>query len=348
MWRKGEVHELLDVAWRVARCQAALCIVAVALIGTLTNGCASSGPSPSQPIRSAIETLAALPSEIADAIDIRTKLGMRADVEFVRELAADPAMVAIGERSGYGVPMTEAELTELQRRTANLHEIATIGHAYGLRHPDDFAGDYIDQENHRYVFLVSGRLEEHRAALIAELPFASPVVVELAESSLESLDVLRERVQRDEAFLRSIGARFIGLGVIEKDNVVELTVGSDDDSTEARILEHFGNPPRLRVRIVAGGIAQNGYGTLIVQLVDAAGEPVTPRNVLCQLADAESGRTLNDELVPTNARCRYTHVPAGDIDARIIRDGGDRRILAHERGAVTAGDEVAIRVTLAR
>jgi hypothetical protein len=339
---------MLGASRRVASSHAALLkALAIGVMAVAATGCAADVPSVSVPTASVPVSTASLPPVISAAIEFRSKLGIRADEAFVRELADDPAAVGRGERSGFGVPLTEAELIVLRGRVEDLREIATAGHAYGLRHPEAFAGDYTDQANHRYVFLVTNGVEEHRAGLLAELPFGSPVVVQLADSSLGELDALFERVRRDEAYFGSIGVRYIGLSVLEKDNVVEVTVGADDPSAESQILEHFGTPPKLRVRIVPGAIPQDGYGRVIVQVVDEDGQPASPRNVNCQLVHEDVGGWSPDlwELSPIDTRCRYSRVPAGRIDARIIRDGGDRRLLANKRGVVTAGDEVTITVT---
>jgi len=327
---------------RRARCTVA---IVASLVSLFPTGCWTVG-QPGSTSETATRAPAAFPPDIQEAIDFRIRLGMSSDVDLVRGLASDPAAVRRGGLSGFGIPITQAELTALRRRT-DLRHIASVGHAYGLAHPEDFAGDFIDQKNHRYVFLATARQDDHRAALLAELPAGSPFVVEEAQSTVVQLESLRDRVRDDEEIFSSLGVRYVGLSVLEQENVVEVTVISADPSTESRILEHFGNPPHLRVRVLEGASPPIGFGSVIVRLVDAGGEPVTPRDVLCQLADRESGRNLDrEELAPVDGRCRFTHVAVGDVEARIIRDGGDRRVLARNHGVVRLGGEVRITVTI--
>jgi hypothetical protein len=273
---------------------------------------------------------------------------MRADVAYVRALAENGAAIGTGERSGYGIPMTEAEQIELSRRTTDFQAIATEGHAYGLRNSETFAGDFIDQERRLYVFRVTDDPDGHLAALKALLPLGSPVVVERVRWSLAELEPLVDRVIDAQAFYQSLGIRFIGAGVITEENLVELTVGSQDHAIESLILGHFGNDPALRVRFAGTGLPAAGFGTVTVELVDRAHAPITPSGVLCQLAtdDPRAWSTDDVELAPIDSHCRFTHVGVSGVEARIVRDDATRKLLASGRGVIRDGAEVTITVVV--
>lgn len=198
-------------------------VAGVVLTGSLViAGCAPRGTTPpatEPPAASPLVTISS--AELAAAIRFRTSFGLRADEAWIRAVAADPAS---GRGvAAYGVPLTPHERAELDLRQRNAEAIVEGIRAYGLGHPAQWAGVFIDPEASGVVVAQFARaLEDHEQAIRRILHPDARFEVRLARWSLLELEALTQQVKAGEAFLSSVDASLSSVSVHESSNRVRL------------------------------------------------------------------------------------------------------------------------------
>jgi hypothetical protein len=212
--------------------------------------------------------------EIAQAMRERADFGLRADEAWVRQVAANPR----SRTDLIGIPLLPEEAVEFQGRQEKLLQVARTVQGYTDAHPEQVAGMFIDQEHRLVVVLVTAALETHRAAIDALLPDGGPVDVRLATHTRAELEALMNRVVEDRAFLKAIQAAFIGAGLDEIHNRVDLEISSANPAAAAIILDHFGvGPELLNVTSDGTGIALLPAGKVRGRVTEADGtRPADP------------------------------------------------------------------------
>jgi hypothetical protein len=207
---------------------------------------------------------------LEDARRFRTDFGLRSDDGWILAVAGDPA----SDRTTYGVPLTAEEVTELGRRAHDVDQIVPIVVAYGEAHPAQWAGAYIDPASNSVVGLFTGDLELHRLAIFAQVwPKAGVEVRQVARSKTE-LEAAKARVHDDEAWLSTIPAVVVSLGINIELNRLEARLSSPNPLATRLVLSHFGwDESLLQVSSDGTGARLLAPSALTVKVADVAGTP---------------------------------------------------------------------------
>ncbi len=216
------------------------------------------------------------------SMETREALGYRADEAWVRAVILDPTSVL---RMNQLLLMPD-EAALYDRAIDASNNLAPVIGAYGREHPDEWAGWYLDAG--RPHILVSGHAAQHEVAL--EALFANTVDLTVSEVRWSQAELNRFRRQlKDPGFRARLAAAdldFEGHALETKENRVLLELSTDReglDMESARDLayEALGKRPGwLVVEVeILPPIPDLGYGSLVVTVVDAAGKPVTYRDV---------------------------------------------------------------------
>lgn len=287
---------------------------------------------------------AILESDVANAVDVRQRFGLRADEAWVRSVAADPMALTPAE---WGIPLLPPEIADLMSRRWPVGLLKQV-RAYGLQFPEDFATAYSNLQGSGVIVQFKQNVAEHRAAL-AKMPFEGPVEVVQAAWSLKELEGFLEEVNGERRWLESLGARFVESSVQELENVVSLRY-EGPMGLENLISGHFGRPSWLQVQWAGPGPWNGPRGDLVVQIRDARGGPVG--GVWCELipndrrADEGFGETLF--TAGDDGNCIIKNLPAVGYEVRLHRfvqqDHYDKVPFAEARVQVTTlGTVITIR-----
>jgi hypothetical protein len=130
-----------------------------------------------------------LPSEVVHAIEMRAQYGLRADLAWVLEVAADPRAT-----HAFGFPMLPEEEQFLWDRHAGLDRYVGLIQRYAAGLPDEFGGLYIDQALGRVMTLWTGDTEGHLAALLDLAGADAPIAARAVRWSERSLRTLQDQV----------------------------------------------------------------------------------------------------------------------------------------------------------
>lgn len=255
-------------------------VLAFVVTATLVVGCdagpTSESPSVSAPSIRTSDGPTAVPRllvhEVADARRFREDYGLRADDEWIRDVAADPT----SDRTSFGVPLTTGEVAELNRRTAAADEIKNLVVDYALAHADEYAGAYTDQQRGGiFVAQFSGHVAEHKAALFARVRPGAPLEVREVRWSLEQLEAFASRLQGAGGWFRTIPAYLTGYGPNVPTNRVNVQISSVDPDAAAKIEAHFRWTNEIvEVETDGTGALLLPTGTLRIVARDSGGVPV--------------------------------------------------------------------------
>ena len=285
----------------------------------------------------------------ADNLDearrFREAYGLRADETWLREVAADPG-AELG-RQRYGIPLTADEVRELDRRAAGIDSIRRIVVDYGLAHPDEYAGAFIDhQRDGVLVVQFAGASDVHERALNRLVRPDAPLEVRAVRWSLRELEAFASRLDGQDGWFRSIPAVLVGYGPAISDNRVSIDVSSVVPNIEAIVEAHFGWKDVALVRSDGTGALLLESGRLRVLVVGRAGDPV--EGLECApVADLAGAYETPTEGVRTDERgiCELD-LPATGYWIRLERGGGPPEVVAMGRAVVRAGEvtEVTMQV----
>lgn len=240
-------------------------IAAPILFGILlvAGGCAEP-PAASSPT----PTVAATPElDLATraAVQFRTSFGLRADLEFIRTVARDPAA-----SNEFGVPLLPAEVADIRRRGANADRVVPIVQRYAAEHPAAFGGLWIDQEHGGIVtVLFTQDAELHGRELAGRLAGVGVVAIRSARYSESELRALQDRIVADEAWFKTIPAQLRGVGVDVTKNAVEIDISTANPRITELIVARLGIPADAVVVNSDGtGVALEPWGTIRGRIVD--------------------------------------------------------------------------------
>jgi hypothetical protein len=241
-------------------------LIAIAALAFGASSCSSAAPSPA-PTQTAIETPS--PAEL-DAIRFRTESGLRADLDFVRAVAANPA----ASTSEYSVPLLPAEIADLNARAANADAVQEVVKEYTDLHPSDFAGVYIDQKHGgAFTTLWTANLDEHAAAIRRRVRPGASVAFRLVQYTYRDLAALQDRIGNDWDWMRAVAIAPTGVGVDVVANRVELDVSSANPNAQALIFAHYAVPAAMLFVISDGtGAALIPRGDVQGQVLDSLGK----------------------------------------------------------------------------
>jgi hypothetical protein len=249
----------------------------LAVIGVVTWILAACGSAVGgTPSASIVETPS--PNE-AEAIRFRTSAGFRADVPYVRLVAAS----ADASSLEFSIPLLPAEIAELNARAANADAVRDAIDAYTRAHPDEFAGLYLDQEHGggAVTTLWTGHLDKHAAAIRALVRPGARIAFRQATFTYRDLRAFQDRISSDWDWMRGFEIAPMGVGVDMVGNRVELDVSSAATAAPAIVAAHYGNDAVMLTVVSDGtGAALIGRGTVRGRALDAEGKP--PGDVLAR------------------------------------------------------------------
>ena len=234
-------------------------IIATTAIALALAGCAS--PAPTPPAAESQEIDAAT----ADAIRFRTELGLRADVEYVRAVAADPTAVM-----DFGIPLLPAEAREIERRSRDAENIVPVVQTYATRVPDEYGGVYIDQAHGgRITVLFTDNLAQHDAALRERLAGIGVVVLRQVRYSEAALTDLQLRISGSDAWFATIPAKLQGVGLDTIGNRIDVSVSTKNPAIQGLVIDHFG------VEAAMVNVSSDGTGAAFLPVATIRGRIVT-------------------------------------------------------------------------
>jgi hypothetical protein len=208
--------------------------------------------------------------EIAEAIDVRERYGLRSDRTWVRAVAANLA-AQIGMEE-YGVPLMPDEFADLMSRRwdSNLHLQVS---AYGRRFPDDFGGAWINMKANGVIIAFKNNVDHHRDALASIVPQGSVLQVVKVDWSVQDLESFVDRIDAEKAWFDTIGVE-ARASAYSMESSVHIRYEGPPEAADL-IAGHFGHPQWLKVDWGGPLPWQGPRGDLTVKVVDANGRPVS-------------------------------------------------------------------------
>jgi hypothetical protein len=321
----------------VGLAMAALLLLATAGCDSIPNPLVSPSPQPS-PTPSAEEV------RLADAIRLRERLGLSTDERWVRTLSLDAEAIARGlGTSGYGFPLTDAELRTLEGRARNANAVTQTITAYAADHPDTWAGLYIDTTTGTVVARFTGDLALHRAAFARSLHAGARYEVAPATWTKAELDVLGDRVRAEEPWFATVGARLTGSGMNIVDNRAQVWVLSNRADIEQIVISHFDAAGRMTVETEGPLPWQGPRGDVIVVARDPAGDPVP--NLDCALEPSDPNAEKGLLVSGDDGRCHFRRVAAIDTSV-VLRGRVGQEVLVFGRGRITVRPGGTVELTI--
>lgn len=282
------------------------------------------------------------------AIRLRSRLGLSTAEDFVRALARDSDAIARGlSSSGYGFPLTEAELRLLEGRARDVKAVKQVMNTYAADHPESWAGMFVQTATGVVVARFTGELPTHRAALARLLHVDARYEVQPARWTKVELDSLADRVRAEELWFRSVDAQLTGSGTDIISNQTLIYVRSNRADIGQIVTDHFDAEGRMRVD-VEGPLPWTGpRGNLIVVARDAAGAPVP--NLDCILKSDNSSAEGNLLVTDDDGRCRFLRVPAVGMSV-VLQGRVGQEVLDFGRAQTTvrAGATVEVVIVVER
>jgi hypothetical protein len=323
-----------------------------ALAVSLAAACGSSDPStppnaPS-PVGAASQATAAVPQlssrELEEAIRFRKTFGLRADVFWIRQIAADPESRG---RAEFGVLLTPDEFADMMRRNSiGLDAIKRMVADYGRAHPEDWAELFTDQQRGGIlVAQFSANVDEHREALLGRLGPDAPLEIREVEWSYAELRAKADTVRGTEDWFLTIPAVLTGWGVDVTTNRISIKISSVNDDATKLIEEHFGWEGLVEVQSDGTGRFLVPRGTLRVLVRDAGGRPV--RGVQCEVqTDLGTGSEGLGPVTDRQGVC-LLDLEATGVWIHVQRGSGPtRETLASGRAVVVPGETSEVVIDL--
>ncbi len=168
------------------------------------------------------------------------------------ELASDPQTVAVAAADPaaridpeLGIPLTQAERTVLTRSHVSDQEIP-LPYWVELGAPERFGGVWIDPPggDHYVVSIPHGDPATLALARCLETD-GTAVRYVVADQPLAAGKALQDRVAQDWDTLRAAGVEMMGLGYLEDQGVLEISVKNPSDPVTLILLARYG--PFIRV-----------------------------------------------------------------------------------------------------
>jgi len=284
---------------------------------------------------------------------LRRDIGLRADLDWVRQVAVDPSATI-----ELTIPLLPSERAELHARGDSADAVRPIVRAEADLHPEDYCGDYLDND-HGGAFTSLWRANRllHEAAIRLRIsPFARVSFRDCRFSQAE-LDKVMDQIATESQgpWLQAIPAAITGWGRDDINDQVQIDVSSANPDAAAIVLAHytaeFGLPPgMLTVESDGNGAALRPWGTVRLTVLGPDGKPVHVANDLyvewagdlpnlsCGVGDVGYG--VSSDGTPTELPCQ-----AGRW--RISIDTGpDTTVLGSGSVTVTGDHTVDLRIEL--
>ena len=249
----------------------ALLPVAIGL-ALLVGACASAAPGQPSAAGDPSHSASVDPSFealVAEAIEVRSSLGLRADEWWVREVSADP-----GARTSFGIPLTLAEEADLNARAAAVAELGPVLQEYGAQHPAEYAGLFVDQDRGGLlVVLFTDRVEEHGAAIAKLVRPGASIEIRAAPTAETDLLALMDRISTDEQLLRGVGVVVVTASLNEETGTIEVEVSTERGDAPALLVGRYG-PTVVASVLDPTGAFLKPRGAIVGRVVDARSDGV--------------------------------------------------------------------------
>lgn len=239
----------------------------------------SAPPEPCPEIPTTRPPAEPLPADVDDAtrtaIKMRTEYGLRRDIAWVRQVAANPRA-----STAFGFPLLPQEEQSLFARNELPTPVQAVLADYG--HGDQFGGLYIDNAlGGVVVVLWTGDVAAHEAAIRPRLPECHPVVFLQVRWSEAELRRWQDRISADWNWMATIPAAPRGVGADIMANVVTVDVSSANPNAAAIIVGHYGAPAgMIRVQSDGTGAALLPWGTVKGRVLLADGRRPGPNDLM--------------------------------------------------------------------
>jgi hypothetical protein len=244
--------------------------------------------------------------ELASWIHTRQSFGLRSDVAWVQAVAADPTAEWALE-----IPMLPDEARDWYDWSGQTDRLVEALVPYGMAHPDEFGGIYVDQLRREVATLWTDHLADHEAR-IRELTWeGAPTALYRVAHPEAYLRGLQDRVPTDDPVFAVAEAEPFGIGVDIKRNTVSIDVSSANPDAPRIVAE--GIAARLGVPGDLVSVESDGTGVLLLPF----GE------IQIRLVGADGRRIA----APSSLDWRYESTDLGECGP-----GGDMWIGFNERG----------------
>jgi hypothetical protein len=237
----------------------------------MADPCPTSAPTP---IPEALLP-ASVDEATREAVRTRTEYGLRHDLAWIREVAADPTST-----QEFGVPMLPAETASLFARNNLPDPVRRVLDAHG--HTDEFGGLYIDNvQGGVVVVLWTTDPAVHEAAIRPKLPPCHPVEFRQVQWSEQELRGWQDRISADMDWMTDIAAKATGVGADISDNVVNIDISSANPDAANLIVAHYAAPAGM-LRVISDGTGAHllPYGTVVGRVLMADGRPPGPNDLM--------------------------------------------------------------------
>lgn len=221
---------------------------------------------------------ASLPADLdeatREAVRLRTEYGLRRDLAWIREVAADPSASA-----AFGTPLLPSEEETLFARNGLPDPVRAVLDEYG--HTAEFGGLYIDNEQIRVVTLWTTDPAVHEAAIRPLLPACHPVAFLQVTWSEDELRSWQDRIAADTDWATEIPAAIVSIGADIVENVVTVGVSSANPAAADLIVAHYDAPAGM-IRVDSDGTGAHLLpgGTVVGRVVMADGSPPGPNDLM--------------------------------------------------------------------
>lgn len=286
-----------------------------------------------------------LPADLDEAtriaIEKRREYGLRRDIPWVRQVAADPRA-----DTAFGFPLLPEEEQSLFARHDPAEAVQNVVLGYG--HVDEYGGLYIDNAlGGTVVVLWTGNIEAHAAAIRAQLPECHPVIFKRVRWSEMVLRNLQDRVSGDWDWFAAIPAAPQGVGANIFDNVVTVDVSSANPNAAAIILAHYAAPPgMLRVVSDGTGAALLPWGEVKGTVVTKDGRQPGPNSLSVQQAPGDPPGSCGGGDIGFGVRPDGTFEYPCQIGTRTIQVSEGGRVFGQVRVEIIAGRTSVVRIVV--
>ena len=174
-----------------------------------------------------------LPEDIEHAMRQRQLFGLRSDLAWVQQVAADPR----ARMEALDFPMLPEEEAEFGSRQHAYEAAVEVIERYAASHVDQFGGVYTDQPNHVVVSLWTHDPDGHLAELNKLGAVAKIIVARQVRWSERELRTVQDQI--DWGWFSEVDAKGEGVGADIVRNVVEIDISSANPDAPRHIVEHY-------------------------------------------------------------------------------------------------------------
>jgi hypothetical protein len=185
-------------------------------------------------------TESATAERVEDALRFREAFGLRSDIDFVSQIAADPT----ADVETFGVPLSKSEIADLMDR-AKIREDFTPALARAIESPG-YAGAYIDQLRHGQPVILTTDPDALRVALSSVSDSAALAEVQVAKHSLAELQEMKATFTGTRDELERQGIDVVSVGIDIEMNRILVGIDGVTDKISSDLASRFGDTVGVR------------------------------------------------------------------------------------------------------